>query len=78
MEHDLSEFLEMNGKPGAKCSWGKRVQDLSDVQQAALAQAMDSPDVQHAAIYRVLEKWGVSLNKDIVARHRRGECESCR
>lgn len=73
---DLSEFEANNARQGASCAWSQM--DLSDEQRSRLQAAMTTPHIQHAAIARVLKAWGFTVNADAVARHRKGECGTCR
>jgi len=75
---DLSEFLAVAGRPGYQCRVSLVLASLDSDHAARLRAALKAPEVQSAAIVRIVAKWGtvLPLTYNPVRRHRAGEC-SC-
>ena len=71
---DLAEFYSEQGRHGIYCSVGLVLGQLDAERAARLCAALADPLLQHAAISRTLRKWGVSVGRDSVQRHRNGIC----
>lgn len=70
---DLSEFAAEQGHPGASCGVAVVLGILSDDERTKLLAALSST-YQHAAISRVVKKWGHNCTPHAIAKHRREQC----
>ncbi len=73
---DLSDFLAANQKAPPRCPVRKILLELDADKATRLQAALDaSPEViQHAAIARILAKWGKPVHSLAIGRHRNGGC----
>ena len=75
---DLSEFAAAAGKDGYPCRVATVLANLDSDHAARLRAALKAPEIQSAAIVRIVGKWDtvLPLTYNPVRRHRAGEC-SC-
>lgn len=62
--------------PGPLCTVTRALKALPPDQAAKVQRALDSPEIQHQAIYRAINQMGLEfrVGKDSVGRHRIGDC----
>lgn len=71
---DLADFRAAAGAYPVRCTVALLLQQLDADQAARLSAALAADDIQHAAIVRVVDRWGHRLGYDAVKRHRKGDC----
>ena len=73
---DLAEFHAAAGGAPVRCPVALLLPTLEPDEATRLRAALVTPkeDIQHAAISRVVTRWGYTLTADAVKRHRNGEC----
>lgn len=72
---DLAEFWAAQTRPGARCPIPLLIDSLPPERAASLTKALEQRQIQHAAIVKVLETWGVDVTPDTIGRHRRRICK---
>jgi hypothetical protein len=71
----LDEFeAENTGSRGTPCTIATVIETLDVEHAQRLQSALDAKHIQHAAIARVLTKWGHRVTAATVGRHRRQLC----
>ena len=74
MGPDLDEFRAAVGRPGYRCRIPAIIASLDADHAERLRAALAAPDIQSAAILRIVNRWGVDIRYNSIRRHRAKEC----
>lgn len=76
---DLKNPTLYGGQQGPRCTVCITLETMPAEERDALNDALGDKRIQHAALARILAKWGYNnLRADAISRHRKGECRGAR